>query len=135
MEEIDVNPLSIIMQGGKTLGTAQLTDEGQQALRNAGFEVGDGRETGEAVELTQECEVDNPRPCELTVALGMAQYLGREAGVDTSEADALEARGSATEEEARQAVEAIVSRFPEDMRPQGQALIEEAFGGGPNGGS
>lgn len=103
----------------------------QDALWGVGYEVERApvEDGGEPVEL-EACEVDNPRPCELTVALGMAQELGREAGVPTTEVDALAERGYATEAEARRAVEAVVARLPDDMKLQGQALIDATWGDG-----
>lgn len=81
------------------------------------------------VQLLRECEAGvDERPCELTVALGIAQELGRQAGISTTEVDVLEERGVASEREVEQAVRAVVARLPDDMRLQGETLLEAAFG-------
>lgn len=100
------------------------------ALEGAGYELRPQQTEADAVfELGRECELGkDERPCEITVALGIAQELGREAGVDTYEVDALESQGAATEEEARRAVEAVVARLPDDMRSAGEELLRAAFG-------
>lgn len=113
-------PVAIVMESAEA-------DRIREDLVARGYEVQDVSASGGEIEVFQECTTEDPRPCEVTVALGIAQSLAREAGVDSSEVDALEARGSATEEEARAAVVAVAGRLPADMQPQGQALIEAAW--------
>jgi len=99
------------------------------ALAGAGYvvEAAEPHPEGE-YDLSEECSEDRPRPCELTVALGMAQLLAEQGGVPAPEVLALEAKGRATDAEALDAVRAVVRRLPSDMQPQGQELLCVAFG-------
>lgn len=133
MEDLQVQKY-VVMQEEKVIGTVFMPPETESwlpAFENVGYRVTsvesrlEDTQAGEAYGLT--CDDDNPRPCELGIALGLAQELGREAGIPTHEADALEARGLATEAEVETAVRAIVDRLPSDLQPQGRELLDVAF--------
>lgn len=134
-------PDYLILRHGRAVGvvSAVADEEGavRQALEDDGFSVeGPARQEGEAqvFDLEETCTEEKPRPCELTVALGLAKILAEQGGVTAEEIDAIEARGTVTEEEAEQVIRSVVGRLPEDMHPQGEALLDEAFHGGGKGG-
>ena len=122
-----------LLEGEEVIGMMEM-DEGRRevvsgALASQGIVVREAQVDDDgAVDIFEDCTPENERPCELTVALGMAQELAREAGVSSAEVDVLEAKGTATEQEAKAAVCAVVARLPEDWQPQGQTLVEAAWG-------
>lgn len=128
----------LIVEEDQAIGIVDI-DEGKQgrvmeAFSAQGMSL---EETAEAqadqIDLSGECEEGDERPCELSVALGFASDLGKEAGVSTAEVDAIIDRmdagnGVTTEKEVRQAVCSVVGRLPEDMQGAGEGLMEAAFG-------
>jgi hypothetical protein len=127
-EDLEVQKY-VVLQDGQVVGAVYMVPDAsawKPALEGAGYNVAEQQEAEEEVLLS--CEEDNPRPCELGIALGFAQELGREAGVSTAEVDELvDVRGKATEAEVEAAVKAVVGRLPEDMQPQGKELLDVAF--------
>ena len=121
----------VILDGQEVVGQMEIIKGRESQLREAlagkSLSLAES-DTGSKVEIFDECSPENQRPCDLTVALGFAQELAREAGVSSEEVDALEAKGSATEAEAKAAVCAVVGRLPEDFRLEGEAIVEVAWG-------
>ena len=85
-------------------------------------------------ELGGECEVERPRTCELEITLGRIEELAEEAGVPSTEVDALAAKPF-TEEEAKVAARTVIDRIPsgaarEDAETWYQVCFEGAGGDG-----
>jgi hypothetical protein len=131
-ERIKVGNPVVIQRNGEPVGIAALSPDASDALdalRAAGYDVQEASVADDGtVDLTQECEIDNPRPCELTIALGRIQELGQEAGVETTEIEAIEERGTVTEEEAKAASRAVIDRMPDgDVRQEAETWFLVAF--------
>lgn len=131
---VEGGPEHLILRDGRAVGVVSTVEEEQAVVHEALVERGYGvvapageAESGEPVyELEDECTEDEPRPCELAVALGFAQVLAEQCEVSAAEVQDLERRGEATDAEVEAAVRAVVGRLPEDCVPQGQALLEVA---------
>lgn len=120
-----VEKVLLLLRGDRPVAKVEAAspDEAQQlrpALEQAGYRVAEASLTEDGViELEEECRLgEQERPCELKTVLGYLQDMGREAGVDTREVDAIWERGTTTEREAYLAAKAVASRLPDQESAQ-----------------
>jgi len=73
--------------------------------------------------LQGECTVKQPRNCELSVAVGYARDLARDAGVPAPEIDRLIKTGFESEREIKAALAATRKRLPAAARKDADAVI------------
>jgi hypothetical protein len=131
-ERIEVGEACAILRGESVVGVVRCRPEEHDVLRRslegAGYRVEQARQDGEQTyELGGECDEERPRTCELEITLGRIQELAEEAGVPSTEVDALERRPF-TEREARAAAEAVVRRMPEgERREEAEGWVSACF--------
>ncbi len=74
--------------------------------------------------LQGECTKERPRNCELSVAVGYARDLARDAGVPAPEIDRLIRDGFESEREIKAALTATRKRLPESARKEADEVMD-----------
>jgi hypothetical protein len=136
-DEVELGRPRLIVQRGDVLGVALPRPEREQALsqalRREGMELAEPSAPGaQEMEFVQECEEENPRPCELTIVTDRIAELAQEAGVPADQIHTMKDRGAATEDEIRDTLKQVIDRMPEgEVRAEAQDWWEAAFVPGP----
>lgn len=115
-----------LKRGGRTVAAVVASPEAMPEvmgqLQAAGLEVDQG------TDLSEECTVEEHHPCDMKSILGVAEEVGRQGGVDTGSIqriwDNADAGLGTTDQEAYDAVMAVVEKLPPDMEGSRAALIE-----------
>lgn len=74
-------------------------------------------------DLAAECHVEDRRPCDISVSVGYARDLARDAGVPAPEIDKLLQSGYRDEAEVRRALESARDRLKGQQRKEATAVI------------
>jgi hypothetical protein len=135
-KNVEVGALSVTVAGqyvimrdeqpvGVLMPVEAHVDSLRSSLQVAGY---DTTHEDQLQSLNAECSVAKPRPCDLSVAVGYARDLAHDAGVDSSELDALAANGYNDEGEIKSALEATRDRLQGKERKEAEAVIGYVFG-------
>ena len=125
---------AVIFRGQEPIGVIQAPEDHLDALADAirakeyELQRGTVAEDG-TIEYFQECEQENPRPCEVNISMSAVADLAREAGVEPMAIGRLESAGQFTEGQAREAMAEAIDRMPAgELKENAGYWFDAAFG-------
>lgn len=75
----------------------------------------------------RECTIDNPRPCELAVAVGFARDICSQEGIECPSLESIFREGYESEQDVLDALLDFVQAVPESRRVEAMAVMCSAF--------
>lgn len=123
-----------ILARGEVVGILHVQPAHQQTLadvlKGAGYHMQDAvpAEDG-SISVAQECDIEDPRPCEVNITLARIEELAKTAGGGTGAITALETQGTFTETEALEAINRTIAGMGAgDAKDEAEMWREAAFG-------
>jgi hypothetical protein len=132
----------VLLRNGRPVGvlTVDAAEYGQLQthIESQGYRV-QSAEVGQdgALEWEQQCEDENPRPCEVNITANMIADLAHESGLQEAPVDRVIAQGRFTEGQMANALQATIAEMPQgEARENAEMWYQAGFGeaeGGPSG--